>query len=148
MRLASFALQVDGREYLPRQHAIAEAGSEALNLRFDARQHVERGAVGNVAVSPGNMPAFGCASRVEQAWLSEKHERLLGVVAVAHRIFRGRYFFQCAAEMHRGGSPALGSFPRNGIGQGIVDLEDARPVAKALKIAPVGRREPTAGDAQ
>src|SRR5579863_9677686 len=51
------ALKVGGREHTPRQDAVAEAGSETLNLVFQFLQHVYSGSVRHMAVSPGRVLA-------------------------------------------------------------------------------------------
>jgi len=55
------AFKIRGRENMPRQNAIAKTGSEALDLSFEAREHVRGRAVGNVAVCPGGVLAGGRA---------------------------------------------------------------------------------------
>src|SRR5882762_4696019 len=89
------------------QDAIAEAGGETFDLRFDGWQHVDGGAVGYVAIGPGDvLPCWG-ASGIEKAWLREQDERAIGVTAVAHVVFGGGDFLKAAAQMDGGGAGAV-----------------------------------------
>jgi len=56
------------------QNAIAEVRSETCDLPFDGLSIVFRASVRYVAVGPGSMPANWSATRVEERWLTEKHE--------------------------------------------------------------------------
>src|SRR5207244_13582714 len=56
------------------ENAFAKAGSEAFDLLFDALGHIERGTVGNVAVSPSRMLAFWSAGWIEKTRLREQHK--------------------------------------------------------------------------
>ena len=58
-------LESCGRKDPTCHDAVLESGCEALNLALKSAEHVERGAVRDVAVSPGGMPAFGRASVIE-----------------------------------------------------------------------------------
>jgi|SRR6516164_8344243 len=79
-----------------RQDAVAKSGREALDLVLEPPEHVEIGAVGNMAVSPCGVFALWGARGIEDAWLHRKNEWLLGVLAVTHAIFGGRDFFQAS----------------------------------------------------
>ena len=59
---------------MPRQDAVAEAGREAFDLRFDGRRHVDRGAVRHVAVRPDGVLTGRGAGLIKQALLG--HERI------------------------------------------------------------------------
>ena len=79
------------------ENAIAEAGGETLDLRFESLQHIDIGAVGHVTVRPCDvLPCWG-ASGIEKAWLREQDERAIGVTAVAHVVFGGGDFLKAAA---------------------------------------------------
>src|SRR6266487_1429906 len=56
-------------KHAARQHAIAKAWRETLDLLLDPLGHVECRAVRNMAVGPGGVLALGRAGRVEQAGL-------------------------------------------------------------------------------
>src|SRR5919204_5108015 len=48
-------LELDGPHGVTREDPLAEAGSEALDLRLDPLRHVDGGAVRDVAVRPGRV---------------------------------------------------------------------------------------------
>ena len=52
-----------------RQDEFAEAGSEALDLRFNRVGHGDGASVGNVTICPGGVPSERCASRIEETGL-------------------------------------------------------------------------------
>jgi len=67
---------------------------ETFDLRFDGWEHIDGGAVGDVAVGPGDvLPCWG-ASGIEKGWLREQDERAIGVTAVAHVVFGGGDFLR------------------------------------------------------
>ena len=54
----------------------AEASGEALDLGFEAVEHVFGGGVGDVAVGPGDVLTGGGAGGIEEGWLGEEDEGL------------------------------------------------------------------------
>src|SRR5262249_22216768 len=70
-------LEVRGRDDVARQYAIAEAGSEALDLPFDGGEHVDSGSSRHVTVAPRGVTSRGRARRIEQRMLREEDERPL-----------------------------------------------------------------------
>ena len=112
------------------EDTIAKAGCEAFDLRFDGVEHVDLGAVGDVAIGPsGVLPCRG-AGGVEEAGLGEQDEGMVGMATVAHDGFGSADFFGGAAEMHGGGAQAIGSAPRDGVMQRVIDLEGGGAVAE------------------
>jgi hypothetical protein len=69
------------------QDAVPEPRGEALDLVLDRVGHVDGGAVGDVAVGPGDVPALGCPRRIEQRRLCEDDERSLRVPSPCDRRF-------------------------------------------------------------
>ena len=51
------------------ENAIAKTGGEALDLGFQDWQHVHGGAVGDMAVGPGDVLPSRCTRGIEQARL-------------------------------------------------------------------------------
>src|ERR1700732_278308 len=105
------------------ENAIAESGSEALDLRFECFEHVDGGTVGDVAVGPGGVLPCRGAGRIEEAGVREQDERALGVASVPRFLFGGSDFRGTPAEMHSGGAQAFLGAPGDGILQGVVNLE-------------------------
>ena len=125
----------------PGEDGSAEAGSEALDLGFDTRQHVFSAAVGDVAVCPGNVVAGGCARGVKESGLGEQDEGALGCVPVRHGVLGRCNVFECAAEMDGCGLSAFWRGPGDGCGESVIDFEDAWAVAVAFELATVGGGE-------
>src|ERR1700732_4247596 len=89
------------------ENAIAEAGGEPLDLRFEGLQHIDIGAVGHVAIRPDNvLPCWG-AGGIEEAGLREEDKRLLGVAAVTHVVFGWGDFLEAAARSAGGWLAAI-----------------------------------------
>src|SRR6202035_2177800 len=59
--------QCGGSENAAGEDAIAEARCEALDLQFESFKHVDRGTVGNVAVSPSDVLPCRGTGGVEEA---------------------------------------------------------------------------------
>lgn len=57
--------QLCGREHVPGNDSLPEAGSESLHLRLHSFRHVEGASVGHVAVGPGSVLPCGRASGIE-----------------------------------------------------------------------------------
>ena len=80
---------------------------------------------------PGGRPV-----RVEQRRLGDEHERRLRVLAAGHRRLGRGDLGQRAADVHGAGTGDGRVGPRHRLGQRVVELEHARPVAEARPSAP------------
>src|SRR5436305_7692288 len=127
VRVVRFVLRaVSG---VARQDAVAEAGSESLDLRLDGLAHVLGRPVRHMAVRPAGVLAGGRARVVEHALLRDEHERLLrGHALPGRRLVRGD-LLERPTHVYRRRSPALLGLPWNRTVEGVVDLEDAGTVA-------------------
>ena len=96
------------------EDAVPESRSETLYLRFEGFQHVNVGAVGDVAVGPGDVLPCWSAGGIEEGGLGQKDKRPLSVAAVAHRVFGRGDLLESTAEMNGGSPTAIRGFPRNG----------------------------------
>lgn len=105
------------------EDAVAKAGRKALDLRFNVFGHVDDRAVGDMAVSPGNMFAFRCAGFVEECRLGKQHKRTLRMVSVCDGAFGGGDLCECAAEMDGSCAQAVCCFPGNRFGECVVEFE-------------------------
>ncbi len=130
---------------MPREDAVAKSWSKTFDLRLDARQHVEGGAIGNMAIRPGYVLAFGSAARIEQGRLGEQHKRLLGVKAMSHGIFRGGNLRHGSAQVHGCGARTIGGPPWDRLRECVIHLEDSRRLAVTLELSAVRRGKTLAG---
>ena len=89
------------------ENAIAKAGGETFDLRFERVEHIDSGAVGDVTVGPCDVLPCRSARGIEEAWLREEHEGPLRMATVAHVVFGRDDFVEAAAEMHGGGARAV-----------------------------------------
>ena len=94
-----------------RQDEVAEAGREALELRLDARGHVDAGAARHVAVGPGGVLSGRRARRVEQALLRDDHVRPLRVLAAPDGRLAADDLLERSADVDGAGALALGRAP-------------------------------------
>ena len=120
-------LEVGRTARRPREHDVAEPGREPLDLALDRRRHVDRRAVGHVAVRPQRVPARRRAAGVDQALLGDEHEGPLGMAAARRRPpprRRSRRALppRCTVPARRQASRR----PRHRLGERVVELEDAR----------------------
>ncbi|MGA8439685.1 MAG: hypothetical protein WB714_15760, partial [Candidatus Sulfotelmatobacter sp.] len=60
------------------QNAIAEFGSEAYDLALNGFGVVFGAAVRNMTVGPSGMPTRGSSTGVEERWLAEQNEWIVG----------------------------------------------------------------------
>ena len=95
---------------------VAEAGGEALDLGFDDVGAVDGGAVGDVAVGPGGVLAFGGAGGVEEAGLDEEDEGTVVEAAVEGVVLGVGDLCERAAEVDGGGAEALRASARGWAG--------------------------------
>ena len=93
---------------------------------------------------------FSCGRTrgVEQALLRQQDERLLRVLAAPHRFLRCGDLLQAASYVYGSGVHQLAGFPRDGLIQGVIDLEYTRSVAIALHLSPVARGKRVPGHRQ
>ena len=108
------ALEIGGRKNAPGQDAVAEAGSEALDLIFQFLQHVDVGSIRYVTISPGNVFARWSARVVKEARLGQKYEGVIGVPTASDCFFRGSDLLEASTEMDGGRTQAIGGSPGNG----------------------------------
>src|SRR5579875_3111975 len=94
------------------------------------------------------MPAGGRARGVEERGLHQENEGTVGDLAVGRGVFRPGNLVQGAAEVNGDGAAALACGPGYGVGEGVVDLKSARPIAKLLQGFAIGLLEPVGGKAQ
>src|SRR5206468_5703980 len=121
------ALEVGGRRDVTRENTLTKAGREALELRVDARHHVDLGAVRHVAVRPRGVLTRRRARVVEEALLPDEHERPLGRLAAPHRALGCRDLVERASEVHCARAPALRGAPGGRTVERVVPLDDATP---------------------
>ena len=126
-----------GRKSTPRHHAITKSRCEALDLRFDARCHIEVRPIGNVTIRPEHVFAGRGPRRVIEGGLRNQHERLLGTPSICHRSFRCCDLFERAAKVQTDRAGALRRLPRNRLRKSVIDLECARALFELLERAPV-----------
>src|SRR5207248_5737166 len=140
-------LDLAGTRHRSRKDEIAKARREALDLRLDARGHVHRRAVRDVAVRPEGVLSRRGAGVVEKALLRDEHEGLLGMAAAVDLGFAGGDFLERAADVHRAGAPALRGSPGHGPPEGVVDLENSGSAPVPAERATVAGRQSILGDA-
>jgi hypothetical protein len=95
------------------ENAIAKAGRESLNLRFDLIRHIRIAVEWNMAVRPKRVLTTRCARFIEETLLRNKHERALGNISARNLAFRHRDFVNAATEMNRSRATTRFSFPWN-----------------------------------
>src|SRR6185437_3098760 len=118
-----------------RQNAFPEAGSETLDLIFNAFQHVDSAAIGHMTIGPCRVLACGRASGVKQGRLREQDKWPLGYLSLRRSALRFSDFFQRAADVHRSGASAFGSIPWHRAIERPVHLKHARAITVFLKTA-------------
>lgn len=72
------AFERRGRRDGSGENAIAEAGSETLNLTLHWLEAIGRASVRNVTIRPCGVVACGSTGGVEEGWLDEQDERSVG----------------------------------------------------------------------
>src|SRR5436190_13829980 len=139
-------LVLRGVPRVPRENAIAEAGSEALDLPLDALGHILGRSIRHVTVTPPRVLARRRARRIEHALLRDENERLLRGASVEHRMLALHDLVERAADVHRRRLCALRGLPRNRTVERPVDFEHARSVAKLAQLADIARGQLIAGN--
>ena len=117
----------------PRQNTIAKSRREALDLLFQSVHHVNRRAMGNMAIGPCNVFAHRSTRRIEQRRLRQQNERSLRGLPACHGCFGRRNLCHAAAQVHGRGTQAFRSLPWNRRRQRIIQLEDPRTIAKIFQ---------------
>src|SRR5690606_27069150 len=140
------ALEIRRREAVAADDAVAEPGREALDLGLDALGGVLGRAVGHVAVGPDGVEAGRRAGRVEEAGLGKDEKRALRDAPVPGRRLGGGDLVQGPPDVEGARAAGLFGEPRDGAGQGPVQLEGARAVAEAREAAAVALGQPGAGE--
>src|SRR5438105_7089686 len=120
-----------------REDALTKPRGEALDLRLHSFSHVERGAIRDVAVRPHGVLPRWRARWVKKALLSDEDERTVGRSPARDLGFALGDLIERPAEVHRPCAKALLGAPRDRAVDRVVELEDARPVAKRTELAAV-----------
>ena len=88
-----------------------------------------------MAVGPGGVLALRRPGWVEEALLNQQHVGPFRVFAAPHRPFRGGDLFQAAPQVRCRCACHLWVLPWDRPGKGVIDLENAGPVAESLQLA-------------
>src|SRR6266850_2550407 len=140
------ALDLGGAHDRTREDPIAEPGGEALELRLDSLGHVKGGPVGNVAVRPYRVLPRGRARWIEEALLADEDEGALRGPSMRDLGFALSDLIERAAEVHRACTEALLRAPRDRPVDGVIELEDARPVAERTEPGAIAIGQARTGD--
>lgn len=127
------ALKIGRRKNAPRQNAVAEAGSETINLILQFLQHVYFRSMRHMTIGPRHVFARWSPGVIEETGLGQQNERTVGVLSHAYCLFRRGNLFEASAEMHGRCPQAIGSFPGNGCAQRVIYFEDAGAVTELLQ---------------
>jgi hypothetical protein len=95
------------------ENAIAKAGREPLDLRFNFVRHVDIAVKWNVTIGPQRVLTAWRARCIEQTLLGDQHEWPLWNLSQRNLTFRRRNLVNTAAEMNCTRATARFSFPRN-----------------------------------
>ena len=134
--------KIGGRKHAAGHNAVAESGSEPLDLVLQSAQHVCVRSVGNMAISPGGVFASWGSRRIEQARLRQQNKWTIRVPSISNCLLRGSDLLKTSAQVYRRCAQAIGSFPRNWRVQSVVHFEYAGPVAVSLQAMLVMIRQP------
>ena len=93
--------EIGGRGRVHGEDRVAEARGKALDLVEDGAGHVDRGAVGDVAVGPERVLVFRGARWIEKAGLGHEHERFLAVPAFPGIALARGDLLERAADVNR-----------------------------------------------
>ena len=86
------------------------------------------------------------ARGIEEALLSDQHERARGDTAAGDRVLARGDLVQRAAEVDGPGAQAFRGAPGNGPVERVIDLEDADATPVAAQLRAIPGREPVGGD--
>ena len=142
-------LEVGRQEHVPLEDAVAEPGSEALDLRLDARADVERRSVGARGSRPTACADPPARASSRRGWAAppartaapdaRRARPSASASAISAKLPPTCTHRRLATERVR---------PRHRAVEREIDLADARSVAEAPQPAPVRGRQPIARDAQ
>ena len=132
---------------MPRQDTIAKTGREPLDLLLDRRRHVAIGTMRHVAISPERLLISRRSRSIENTLLCDEHKGPLGVTALCDLPLARGNFLQRSAEMQRARITAFRCAPWHRCGERVIDLENARCMAKSLQPLPIARRKSLRRDA-
>src|SRR5262249_32939174 len=130
------------------KNAILKAGSESLDLRFNAVRHVAVATEWNMAVGPERMLAMRCASFIKQTLLRDQRKRTFGNSSARNVAFSSSDFVHGASEMNCAGAAAGFGFPRDRLAQRIVNFENSGSVPERFQSTPICGWHLLASDAQ
>ena len=71
-------LKIGRRHHVPGENPAAKARGKTLDLILDSLGHVDRAAIGDVAICPRRLPAGWGAGRIEKTRLYQQNIRLFG----------------------------------------------------------------------
>ena len=112
------------------ENAIAETGSESLDLRFNALRHIDLAVEWNMAVRPERVLTTRRARFIEQTLLRDQHKRAFGNFSPRNVALSCGDFIDATSEMNCAGATAGFRFPRDRLTQRIIDFENSRRVSK------------------
>ena len=115
------------RRYMTGQNTIAKARRKALNLRLNARSHIHRGTVGDVAIGPECVLPLRSARWIKKRWLRRQHKGPLRMLSLHYCTLRIGNLIKRTAKMNGDGASALCRLPGHRLGERVVNLEDSRP---------------------
>src|SRR5208283_5752686 len=123
------ALEICRRKNTPRQNAVAEAGSETINLIFQFLKHVYFRPMRHMTIGPRRVLADWSPGAIEKTGLGQQNERTVGVPSHAYCLFRGGNLLKASTQVHGRCPQTIGSFPGKGCVQRVIDFENASSVA-------------------
>ena len=138
--------QIGRAHFVARQNAIAEVGSEPLDLRFDFVGDVDLRGEWHVRIGPKRVLTARGARFVKKTLLCGQNKWTPGNFSVRDIALRGRDFFERPAEMNRPGATTCVRFPRNGRRQRVIDFKNSRRVPEIFQSLAITRRQLRAGD--
>src|SRR2546421_9793279 len=103
--------QIGRAHFVARQNAIAETGSEPLDLRFDFVGDVDLRSEWHVRIGPKRVLTTRGARFVKKTLLCDQNKWALGNFSVCDVTFRGRDFIERPAQMNRSGATTCVGFP-------------------------------------
>jgi len=122
--------KISRTHFVAGENAIAKAGRESLNLRFDLIRHIRTAVEWNMAIRPKRVLITRCARFIEETLLRDQHERALRNFSARNLALRCRAFVNAATEMNRSRTATCFGFPWDGLAQGIINLKNPRRVSE------------------
>ena len=93
------SFKIGRRRHAAGHNAVAESGSEPLDLVFQSAQYVCVRSVRNMAVSPGGVFALWGARRIEQTRLGQQNKWTNRVTSISNCLLRGSDLLKTSAQM-------------------------------------------------